>query len=74
VLAASDTCYLCGHPGAGDGGHVIPRSLRPDLALDPGNVRPVHGATSRCPVCLRACNEELGTRLEPPAPTSSRRW
>jgi 5-methylcytosine-specific restriction endonuclease McrA len=62
VLAASDVCYLCAHPGAGAVDHVISRKLRPDLALDPANLRPVHGSLSRCPVCRRACNEEKGER------------
>jgi hypothetical protein len=57
VLAASDVCYLCAHPGAGAVDYVISRKLRPDLALDPANLRPVHGSLSRCPVCRRACNE-----------------
>jgi 5-methylcytosine-specific restriction endonuclease McrA len=57
VLATSDICYLCGHPGAGAVDHVISRKLRPDLALEPTNLRPVHGALSRCPVCGLACNE-----------------
>jgi 5-methylcytosine-specific restriction endonuclease McrA len=74
VLAASDLCILCGHPLAGDAHHIIPRSLRPDLELDPSNVAPAHGALSRCPWCNRACNSEQGDRLDPPAPTSSRRW
>jgi phage head maturation protease len=74
VLAASDLCVLCGHPLAGDVHHIIPRSIRPDLELDPGNVAPAHGALSRCPWCGRACNAEQGDRLDPPAPTQSRRW
>jgi hypothetical protein len=38
-------------PGAGAVDHVISRKLRPDLALDPANLRPVHGSLSRCPWC-----------------------
>jgi 5-methylcytosine-specific restriction endonuclease McrA len=75
VLAASDLCYRCGHPGSGAVDHVIPRTLRPDLALDPGNLRAVHGSLSRCPWCNRACNEEKGDRTDSPAPgPTSRRW
>ena len=48
MLAASDVCYLCGHPGSGAVDHVISRKQRPDLALDPANLRPVHGSLSRC--------------------------
>jgi hypothetical protein len=77
VLAASDVCYLCGHPGAGAVDHVISRKLRPDLALDPANLRPVHGSLSRCPWCKRACNEAKGDRAGLPGrqqPRQSRRW
>jgi 5-methylcytosine-specific restriction endonuclease McrA len=75
VLAASDVCYLCGHLGAGAVDHVISRKQRPDLALDPANLRPVHGSLSRCPWCHRACNEQKGDRagLGEPSPRS-RRW
>jgi 5-methylcytosine-specific restriction endonuclease McrA len=77
VLAASDVCHLCGHPGAGAVDHVISRKLRPDLALDPTNLRPVHGSLSRCPWCRRACNEAKGDRSGlPPSqqPRQSRPW
>ena len=77
VLAASDICYLCGHPGSGAVDHVISRKLRPDLALDPANLRPVHGSLSRCPWCKRACNEVKGDRPGLPTrqqPRQSRRW
>jgi 5-methylcytosine-specific restriction endonuclease McrA len=77
VLAASDVCYLCGHPGSGAVDHVISRKERPDLALDPANLRPVHGSLSRCPWCKRACNEVKGDRAGLPErqqPRQSRRW
>ena len=77
VLAASDVRYLCAHPGAGAVDHVISRKLRPDLALDPANLRPVHGSLSRCPVCRRACNESKGDRAtmgEQRPPRQSRPW
>ena len=35
-------CWRCGGAGANEGGHVIPMELRPDLALDPDNVRAEH--------------------------------
>jgi hypothetical protein len=44
VLAASDVCHLCGHLGSEAVDHVISRKLRPDLAQDPANLRPVHGS------------------------------
>jgi 5-methylcytosine-specific restriction endonuclease McrA len=77
VLADSDVCYLCGHPGSGAVDHVISRKLRPDLALDPANLRPVHGSLSRCPWCKRACNEAKGDRPGMPErrpPRQSRPW
>jgi 5-methylcytosine-specific restriction endonuclease McrA len=78
VLAASDVCYLCGHPGSGAVDHVISRKLRPDLALDPANLRAVHGSLSRCPYCGgRACNEAKGDRPGLPdraQPRRSRPW
>ena len=76
VLAASDVCYLCGHPWSRAVDHVISRKERPDLALDPANLRPVHGSLSRCPWCGRACNEEKGDRrgIDASRPRQSRRW
>ena len=77
VLAASTVCHRCGHPGSGAVDHVISRKLRPDLALEPTNLRPVHGSLSRCPWCKRACNEAKGDRLGLPLnqqPRQSRQW
>jgi hypothetical protein len=37
------TCWRCGHPGADTAGHVLPVTHRPDLALDPDNLRAEHG-------------------------------
>jgi 5-methylcytosine-specific restriction endonuclease McrA len=77
VLSISTVCYLCGHPGSGAVDHVISSKLRPDLALDPANLRPVHGSLSRCPVCRRACNESKGDRAtmtEQRPPRQSRPW
>jgi 5-methylcytosine-specific restriction endonuclease McrA len=77
VLSISTVCHLCGHPGSGAVDHIISRKLRPDLALEPSNLRPVHGSLSRCPVCRRACNEAKGDRPTlPPSqqPRQSRPW
>jgi hypothetical protein len=47
MLTPFVVCHLCGH-GAKDGSpcdtldHIQSRTDRPDLGLDPGNVRPVH--------------------------------
>jgi 5-methylcytosine-specific restriction endonuclease McrA len=61
VLRNSDICCLCGHPGSGDVHHLVPRSQGGDL-LDPANVMAAHGARSKCPWCLVACNQSAGTR------------
>jgi hypothetical protein len=74
VLAASDVCHLCGHPMSGDADHVISPLLRPDLALDPANLRPAHGALSPCPWCGRRCNQLKGDRAEMREPPRSRAW
>jgi 5-methylcytosine-specific restriction endonuclease McrA len=72
VLATSDVCWLCGHPGANDVDHVIPRSLGGD-PLDPANLRPAHGADG-CPWCRRKCNQARGTRPGLPPLRTSRAW
>lgn len=43
ILATSDICGHCGQPGADTVDHIIPVDLRPDLAMDPTNLRPMHG-------------------------------
>jgi 5-methylcytosine-specific restriction endonuclease McrA len=66
VLAASRVCWLCGHDGADTVDHVVPLSLRPDLAHDRNNLRPAH----------RSCNSRKGAKLPDQVvrvPTS-RRW
>jgi 5-methylcytosine-specific restriction endonuclease McrA len=74
VLATSDLCGLCGHPGAREVDLIIPLSLGGD-PLDPANLRPAHGTSDPCPWCLRACNQSRGNRDQPsPAPRQSRRW
>lgn len=40
-------CWRCGNPGADTGGHVLPVSTHPELALDPDNVRAEHGQRRR---------------------------
>lgn len=77
ILAASDVCHICGHGGSRDVDHVIPRSLLIQLGADPAdptNLRPAHGANSRCPTCGRCCNASKGARLHVPAPRTSRQW
>lgn len=75
VLAASDVCGICGHPGALTTDHIIPAKSWPrDVATGKplpgmdsvGNLRPAHGTlgprqpVNYCPVCRRACNQSRG--------------
>jgi 5-methylcytosine-specific restriction endonuclease McrA len=48
-------CHLCGRGGANQVDHLIPRSVRPDLAFDLDNARPAHGF----------CNNQRGKRALP---------
>lgn len=64
VLGASTICHLCGRDGADTVDHVIPRSLRPDLAHDLANLRPAH----------RSCNSSKGARLGTAPLGASRDW
>lgn len=71
ILAASDTCGICHHPGAGEADLITPVSLGGSW-LDPTNFRPAHGTTSRCPICIgvngrpRACNQARGNGTRRP--------
>jgi 5-methylcytosine-specific restriction endonuclease McrA len=73
-LAASDPCWICGHPGSQTADHVVPLALGGEL-LDPANLAPAHGVQG-CPTCGRKCNSARGdgrpqqTALFP----VSRRW
>jgi hypothetical protein len=58
---AGRPCYYCGHgfaaPQLIEVCHLISPILRPDLAWNPGNLVPGHGAGKRrCPECQLACN------------------
>jgi hypothetical protein len=73
VLAASDTCWWCGHPGAAEADHVVPRSVdREQDVADPAGMAPIHGTTCPCPVCPprdgkpRCCNQERSNRMIKP--------
>lgn len=76
MLAANDTCGICGHPGAQTGDHIVPAKLWPRGADgkhlpgldDLANLRPAHGtmgagrgrAHNRCTTCHRLCNQSRG--------------
>lgn len=60
VLAESDVCILCGHSAADAVDHIHPVS-KGGAKLDPDNLAPIHGVTG-CPVCLRKCNNEKGSK------------
>lgn len=80
ILQASDICCWCGHPGANAVDHVIPKTVAPELAHDPANLRPIHGIEG-CPICPprrgkpRRCNGEKGSRVGAvPPDLGSRSW
>lgn len=70
----SRVCWLCGHDGANDVDHVIPRTVAPELELDITNLRPAHGANSPCPTCGKRCNREKSDKLVWSVPQHSRAW
>ena len=60
VLEYDDTCHLCGHAGADQADHVLPRSQNPDMDdADPSNLAPAHGVKG-CPTCGEKCNQVKG--------------
>lgn len=76
MLARDDTCWLCQHPGADSGDHVVPKSIAPHLMRDPNNLRPAHGVNG-CPTCRVKCNQSRGNRMTMPGkrePEPSRWW
>ncbi len=66
ILAMSDTCWLCGHPGSDAIDHKIPYALRPDLENDPTNLAPAHHDNA-CPTCGIKCNRVKADKLVVPA-------
>ncbi|MER6892012.1 HNH endonuclease [Streptomyces halstedii] len=73
ILAASDTCHWCGHPGADALDHLVPTS-KGGARVDPANLAPIHGVAG-CPSCGRKCNNEKGDDEAPAARlTTSRDW
>ena len=77
VLAESDLCWWCGHPGATAVDHVVPRANGGSNHID--NYAPIHGVDG-CPVCPprngkpRRCNGEKGAKTGPPPASGSRNW
>ena len=64
ILAASDVCHICGHPGADAVDHVIPLA-RGGSDTDPANLKPAHHDVA-CPDCGERCNRAKGMRLIAP--------
>ena len=75
ILAESDICVWCGHPGARVVNHNIPRGMDITQAENPDNLAPIHGSgVYGCPHCPprwsrrarrmmpRDCNNEVGRR------------
>lgn len=83
MLANSDLCWLCNHPGARTADHVI--TVKDWLVMfgsyegvnSPANMRPAHGAKgpirNPCPVCGKLCNQARGAG-PPPQQPHSRDW
>lgn len=72
LLAESDVCHLCGHPGADVVDHLQPVARGGD-PYDPDNQAPAHGVKG-CPTCGRKCNGEKGAGQTAPRLTTSRDW
>lgn len=53
ILAASDVCHICGHPGADAVDHVV--SLARGGRDHDDNLAPAHHTVS-CPTCGEKCN------------------
>jgi 5-methylcytosine-specific restriction endonuclease McrA len=66
-------CHLCGHDGADQADHLLPRSLHPDLDdTDTTNLLPAHG-NKGCPICGEKCNQVKGNGTVT-RPVRSRAW
>lgn len=53
ILAASDVCHICGHPGSDAIDHV--QALARGGSEDVANLRPAHHDVP-CPTCGERCN------------------
>lgn len=72
-----EVCHICGHGGATEADHLVPITVDPDQPVDPHLMRPSHGSSAPCPVCVgaggkpRKCNQERGNKpLRAPLRTS----
>jgi hypothetical protein len=71
--ATSQLCWWCGHQGAREADHEPARVVLLALGLDPNDpryLRPIHGASCRCPTCGQACNQVKGKGERRPRMTS----
>lgn len=73
-------CHICGHDGAGEADHLEAVALNPYQPVDPLLMRPAHGTSAPCPVCIgsdgtpRKCNQERGARPVPKPLRTSEDW
>ena len=72
ILAKSDVCHICGHPGSDAVDHVLPLAPVKDDPVelarrdtDPDNLKPAHHDVP-CEVCGERCNRAKGMRLIAP--------
>lgn len=73
LLAYDSVCHLCGHEGADQVDHLLPRSLNPDIdEADTSNLAPAHGVKG-CPTCGEKCNQVKGNGALT-KPIRSRSW
>ena len=63
ILASTDVCHICGHPGSDAIDHVVPIS-RGGSDTDPLNLKPAHH-DNPCPTCGRKCNRVKADHLMP---------
>ena len=71
ILAASDVCHICGHPGSDAVDHVKALARAVDeaearrLDTDPANLRPAHHDVA-CETCGHKCNREKSDKAWAP--------